>query len=437
MRGVAYQGGGSHAEVADADALTDALLEVFVQVQAVDSVFSAVSLPLSAHSQDTFADQVFVGMFRPDPLAGPRWFGNLKQYGIGYDLVTDSLQLVDSMNRPAISAATGFIEPGAVSFWTSPSQFWINSPSGTPPSASDSPDGEIVEKGGAAQRLRERLASSQAARSVFTCIGCPEGSALSTSRFDRNNASITPAMLGAADAAERDALIDWVRGADNAADEKGPGSPTTVRPSVHGDVLHSRPVVVDYGGDLGAVVFYGSNDGMLRAVGGAKSGANAGQELWSFVAPEFFGRFGRLRDNWPPVGYPSMPAGMPTESRGYFFDGPIGVYRNQSTRTTIIYPTMRRGGHVVYAIDVSEPLEPRFLWKKTPRDLSVLAQTWSEPRVARIRGYAGPVLIFGAGYDAAAEDADPAAATTAGNSIIPWTPSTDGCCANSPAPTAA
>ncbi|HVL58768.1 MAG TPA: PilC/PilY family type IV pilus protein, partial [Burkholderiaceae bacterium] len=210
----------------------------------------------------------------------------------------------------------------------------------------------------------------------------------------------------------------WVRGTDNAGDERGPGLPTTVRPSIHGDVLHSRPVVIDYGEPIGPVVFYGSNDGLLRAVGAARDGPFAGQELWGFVAPEFFGRLARLRENWPLVAYPTMPEGLAAQPRDYFFDGPVGVYRNSATGSTILYPTMRRGGRTIYAIDVSDPLQPRFLWKKTPQDLPVLGQTWSEPRVARIRGQSGPVLVLGAGYDASAEDADPRGATSAGNAVL-------------------
>jgi type IV pilus assembly protein PilY1 len=42
-------------------------------------------------------------------------------------------------------------------------------------------------------------------------------------------------------------LINWVRGQDNMGDEKGPGGTVTLRPSVHGDVLHSRPTVLNYG----------------------------------------------------------------------------------------------------------------------------------------------------------------------------------------------
>ncbi len=42
---------------------------------------------------------------------------------------------------------------------------------------------------------------------------------------------------------------------------------TGARHSIHGDVLHSRPVAINYGNE-GVVVYYGVNDGFLRAIDG-------------------------------------------------------------------------------------------------------------------------------------------------------------------------
>ena len=74
-----------------------------------------------------------------------------------------------------------------------------------------------------------------------------------------------------------------------------------MRPSAHGDVIHSRPVAINYGTDAPA------GRGVLRRQrrraacdqrqpraileadrDSAINGVAAGQEIWSFVAPEFF-----------------------------------------------------------------------------------------------------------------------------------------------------
>ena len=65
----------------------------------------SASLPVSVNARGTFLNQIFMGMFRPDGDALPRWRGNLKQYQFGYDPTTDSLFLSDKNGNPAISGA--------------------------------------------------------------------------------------------------------------------------------------------------------------------------------------------------------------------------------------------------------------------------------------------------------------------------------------------
>ena len=425
IQAIANQGGGSYHSASSVDALVQALLQIFYEIQAVNSVFAAASLPVSVNARGTYLNQVYMGMFRPDGDANPRWRGNLKQYQFGLD-ATGNLSLVDANGTPAISASTGFISPSAVSFWTSPSTFWANQLLGTPPTAGDSPDGEVVEKGAAAQRLRTVYATDQTSRTVLTCIGCSANTALgatTATQFIDGNSAITAAALGLSTATDRTTLINWVRGTDNAGDEQGPTTTptTTVRASVHGDVLHSRPAVVNYGGSTGVIVFYGANDGMLHAINGNQTGTGAGNELWSYIPEEMFGKLNRLRIDTPKVQMPSTPAAVTAAPRDYFVDGPIGVYEklnaDSSVNQVIVYVAMRRGARSLYAFDVTTPTSPTLLWKKTPTDLSVLGQTWSEPRIARIHGNSNPVLVFGGGYDATAEDASSPGTTSMGNAV--------------------
>lgn len=225
---------------------------------------------------------------------------------------------------------------------------------------------------------------------------------------------------------DRTALINWVRGEDNFGDEASPGSGYTVRPSIHGDVLHSRPVVINYGDTRGLVVYYGANDGVFRAVNGSQAASigsvPAGGELWGLVLPDFFGRLNRQRVNSPELKLPStvLPSAQPKD---YFVDGSMGVFQQLKADGTIdkayIYLTMRRGGRFIYALDVTEPTDPKFMWKinSTDAGFEELGQTWSRPRVTLVNGYANPVLVFGAGYDPA-EDAEPPTADTMGRGIF-------------------
>ena len=245
------------------------------------------------------------------------------------------------------------------------------------------------------------------------------------------------ARLGASSATAtsnttRTSLTQWVRGYDNMGDELSPDTTYTtinIRPSVHGDVLHSRPTVINYGGTTGVVVYYGANDGVFRAINGNQTTSigsiKAGGELWGFIPSDFYSKLKRLRENKPVLKLPSTPVGIDPEpkTKDYFVDGSTGVYQllnsDGTTNTAYLYLAMRRGGQLLYALDVSTPTDPKYLWKisNADADFTELGQTWSQPKVANVKGYANPVLIFGAGYDTA-EDSEPPTADTMGRGIF-------------------
>ncbi|MGE5097758.1 MAG: pilus assembly protein, partial [Betaproteobacteria bacterium] len=166
---------------------------------------------------------------------------------------------------------------------------------------------------------------------------------------------------------------------------------------------------------VGPYVFYGANDGALRAIKGGRDGTTDGKESWSFVPPEFYGKFLRQRSQTPALQLPTV-LGANT-NKDYFFDGPIGSFQD-ATRAWI-FVTARRGGRFIYAFDVSDPTSPRFMWKKSSADanMSELGQTWSEPKAVKVKAFADPVLIFGAGYDPN-EDKTPASAATMGRGVF-------------------
>jgi type IV pilus assembly protein PilY1 len=493
VQSMASNGGGKSfvINVNDPNALNDLvkdLTAIFDEVQATNSVFASVSLPVSVNAQGTSLNQVYVGMFRPDATAAPRWAGNLKQYQLGYD-TSGNVVLNDSLGKPAISnAQTGFIAPTALSFWTADNQtdtprkgpftitaagytstivanwptsgFWVNHPTSAG-GAFDAPDGEIVDKGGVAEMARADYLTGQTTRKIYTCTSvgsCPSASTLPT--FDATTlAGNTLFGTTSSSTPSTSQLIDWIRGTDNntgtgAESPAGPGGLVTVRPSIHGDVLHSRPAVVNYGGSIGIVVFYGSNDGLFRAVNGNKDATapgvitmadgtyvRPGGELWSFIAPDFFGRFKRLRSNSPALTLGAAKG----SGKDYFFDGTTTVYQDlrvAGSPKTYIYLTARRGGRLIYAFDVSDPTKPPvFLWSKTNADIPELGQTWSQPKLALVKGHKDvggnpiPVVIMGGGYDTA-EDTDPATTDTMGRAIVVldavngstvWTACASGC----------
>jgi type IV pilus assembly protein PilY1 len=432
IKEVAIQGGGKYYEASDSGAMAANLRDIFDQISAVNSVFASASLPVSVNAQGTYLNQVFMGMFRPDEVSRPRWPGNLKQYQFAYDSQTQRVDLVDAAGVSAINPTTGFITPAARSFWTTAgpyTDFWKNKTWGDEVNlggASDSPDGQIVEKGGAAQRLRELYLTSQTSRPVYTA----DSGALK----DFNSTNVSQAALGAADATERDAILAWTRGTDNRSpsDEQGPGTVTsvvngttstvtaTVRGSIHGDVIHSSPAVINYGGTTGVVVFYGDNSGMLHAVRGAQAGTGAGNELWSFVPSEFLPKLRRLRNNTPKVQFAAtnMTEYPDAMRKDYGMDGPITFYQKSGTGAAVwLFAGMRRGGRALYAFDITTPGTPTLKWKLDNSDIAALGQTWSEARVTRIKDVTDPVIIMGGGYDPG-EDSSSPGTPAMGNVVI-------------------
>lgn len=424
--------------VTNADQTQLAIEKALSEIQSVNSAFASASLPVSVNAQGTYLNQIFIGMFRPEEA--PRWYGNLKQYQFvaEYDAdgVVVGLKTADKNGTPVVSPLTGFVTPCVESFWSTADTYWPEGYQGNCVGAderSNLPDGEIVEKGGAAQKLR--ALAGESARTVKTCNSTACGA---LADFNTGNSAITAELLTPVtdpvtptiSSSERDAIINWARGQNVDGEALGVGDdkiiyPTSVmRPSVHGDVVHSRPLAVDYGGDIGVVVFYGGNEGMLRAINGNQTkaisgGFDAGAELWSFVAPEHYGKFDRLRANTTAVSFPDLVVGDddPTpQPKDYFFDGPISVYSSGSSKW--MYAAMRRGGSAVYAFDVSNPASPTLKWKHDGTDLTNIGQTWSEPKVAKVAGYPSvasttksPVIIMGGGYDTC-EDLDAVPNTT-------------------------
>lgn len=431
LKNMAAEGGGEYAQAGSYAALSLEIKNFTDKMLATNSVFASASLPVSVSVRGSYLNQVYLGVFRPDGNAQPNWVGNLKQYKLGanYNTTPPSVILVDSVGASAENAGTGFVNPGAISFWTSSSTFWnpayyVNSQGLG--GSSDSPDGDLVEKGGVAQFLRTAYPTSQATRKIYTCTGTGTAACGAMASFDTNNAGITNTLLGASSTTEHDAIINWVRGGnvnlDDPINKNANTTTTSIRGFVHGDVLHSRPAIINYNRTADDVmVFYGANDGMLHAVkGGQDTSANDGNELWSFVAPEHYGQFKRMRDHSPLIDSTNTATAKP-----YFMDGSPTVYtfttatdgKIDYTRgdKAYLFMSMRRGGRFIYAFDVSNPASPTVLWKRSNQDtgFNELGQSWSDPRVAKIRYSASGassgslVLIFGLGYDPVAEDPDP------------------------------
>ena len=440
LQRAANVGGGKYFPVKTQQDIDLAFQEILAEIRATNSTFAAASLPISATNRSQSLNQVFIGMFRPDNNPRPRWMGNLKQYQLARTSI--GIDLVDRLGSDAVSLDTGFLRDCAASFWTTDSaSYWATvrdrdmarSNCATFPvlggvtgsTWSDFPDGPTVEKGGVAEVLRK-------GNNPPTTNSSPTWLANRTILTYSSSAPSKLVPLTTAVTGWSATLDNWVKGVDDMAAtyteftdtvETTTATATATlprsRPSIHGDVVHSRPLPVNYGA-AGVTVYYGANDGMLRAVD-----ATTGKERWAYVAPEHYPAYQRLHDNTPLVSYPNVTSTLNPQPKDYFFDGSFALYQNLDSTKIWIFPSMRRGGRMLYAFDVSDPASPRIKWRIgcpnltndtgcTSSDLEGIGQTWSMPNPAFLKGYSGfsestriPILVVGGGYDRC-EDVDSA-----------------------------
>jgi type IV pilus assembly protein PilY1 len=332
--------------------------------------FVAPTVPVSRMERTTAGDKVYLAFFKA--ASNKMWRGNLKKYGVAQ---TDSGDIkigdiLDANGNPALDS-NGKFYPATRSYWTT------------------SPlDGDEVEKGGAGEILFNRTAS----REIFTYLLTTKKIKDNDNKLDKLNSKLKPETFGLeqGDNDGKNKLIDFIYGLDSYDDDMD-GNTTEKRDWILGSVIHSRPVFIHYGSR--SVIFVGSNDGMLHAFDDSN-----GSELWAFIPPDLLPKLKSLHE----------------DVVEFFVDGSPKPYiaydANGAITKAIIILGERRGGNRYYALDVTNPLDPQFLWAIDPSTsgFSELGQTWSSPNIGKIAYGAGEkwVLFIGGGYDTN-QDNDP------------------------------
>ena len=364
----ATYGHGKYYYTENAQQLADAFQNIVGDIMEKTSSFVAPIVPVSRMERTSAGDKIYLALFQP--RKDKVWSGNIKKFGVvqsGANLG----QIVD-VNGSAALDDHGQIFPTALSYWT------------TIPM-----DGSDVEKGGVGEILMNR----SSARKIYTYLGSSADLTHSSNAFNTTN--VTPTLLGllAGDTVGRDKLVQFVLGYDS-YDDNGNGNTTEKKDWILGSFLHSRPLLIHYASQ--SVVFAGANDGMLHAFNDA-----TGEELWGFAPPNLLKNLQALRADV----VESFVDGSPKAYIDYKADGSIN-------RAILIFGE-RRGGDHYYALDVTNPNSPSYLWEISPSTagFSELGQTWSTPNIGKIAYGAGEkwVAFIGGGYDGN-QDNDPVTA---------------------------
>lgn len=379
----AERGKGEYYTANNAQQLSEAFQGAIYSILSQDTTFTSPAVAVDTFTRTESRNEVFYAMFKPTERLN--WPGNIKKLEL---VETDEgAILVDANGEPAIDESTGFIKESATTFW------------------STGQDGGAVEAGGVGGRLLSRNLSG---RTLYTDTGTNQ--ALET--FDAD--SLEPAdfgeatepglwrLFGASSEGGFDKQLAWARGYD-AYDSDGDDVTDEARDWILGDILHSQPLIMNYGGDEDDPdlrILVGTNAGFLHMFG-----ASDGDEDWAFTPRALVDLHQQRRRN--PVTSDNV-YGMDLTPVAYRLDvDNDGTIESGDGDKVYVYAGMRRGGRSLYALDVTNPDSPGFLWSIGPSDtgFAELGQTWSRPAVTFVPGYKDnngnykPVLIFGAGYD--------------------------------------
>ena len=385
--------------------LVETLSSIFRQILSVSTTFTAASVPISVLNRAQIIDNVYIALFKADSLNRKSWPGNLKKLKI--DLTNSTL--VDRSGNNAV-AIDGRIKNDSLTFWTDENTL----PAADPDNDEvDGKDGRSVQRGGAGQIIPGyrsgspgSLNSDTGARKLF--YQPSSGTTLPALNANSTTATALQSDLAAADSTEALTLLKYARGLD-VLDEDLDTVTNEARQWILGDPLHSRPLPINYGARSGYSttnpdirIVMGSNDGFFHMFKNTTTGgSDLGEESWAFMPRAVMQNIKVLKANASGSPHP------------YGVDGPPSVYFKDANNDGIINSAdgdkvwvffgLRRGGHNYYALDVTNPDSPSFMWSITNSgDFSELGFTFSQPRVEMLKWDSNdpkPVIIVGGGYD--------------------------------------
>ena len=475
------------AALSDPRELLEALQGIAGQINSVSSSYVAVTVPVNADNRVTSLPHVFVALFQVDENGKPLWPGNVKKLDVVTTTLLDGseqLDVKDALGNPAFNPVTGRINDDALTLWTVPTAADVAAADTTRGEISGR-DGSSVRRGGAGHKIPGYRSggvglrnSDAGARQIFlepesinplalsgnallpldasddpgalrenvdvqtrfgfrdTTVACDETDGtycLSAIKEVLDAAAI--AYPGSPSAAQKEAmaknatqaLLKWIRGID-VFDADADSSRTDTRRWLMGDVLHSRPVAINYGarppGGSGyseanqdVRLVFGANDGLMRMVRNSLAGASKpsavtqqgdeyGEEVWAFMPRGLLSHVPRLAMTVTNVGV-NRPYGVDGEPTLFTIDtNRDGIIDNDSSCTVgaedcdraWIYFGLRRGGKSYYALDVSNPdaTAPKLMWKidESAPGFSDLGMTFSTPRVGWVRFEDDPANQF-------------------------------------------
>ncbi|MCP4412130.1 MAG: hypothetical protein GY808_06130 [Gammaproteobacteria bacterium] len=385
----------------DAATLIAAFQGAITEISGSNESFTSPAVAVDTFSRTESTNEVFFAMF--EPKNSINWKGNIKRLNLKTNESTGVATLEDANGNPAIDNTTGKISSSARTVWST-----VN-------------DGDVVTEGGIGALLAARNLTTKP-RVLYSNTGASDAfEAFNSTNMDKATFGYTTDdelydFFTVQDADDFADVINWGRGFD-VYDEDADNDTTDTQSWLLSDILHSHPIVVNYGA-LGSATQSNPEQRLLVGTNGGffhMFGVDDGQEDWAFFPKELGPILVRRLANATSTDHAYGIDAPPTI---YTDDGGDGTINHADGDVAYIYFGLRRGGRNMYALNISNPDSPSFLWKIIggSGNFAELGQTWSQPVVTTIPGYYDmvdhdndsatediaeykPVLIFGAGYD--------------------------------------
>jgi len=185
-----------------------------------------------------------------------------------------------------------------------------------------------------------------------------------------------------------------------------------------GDIFHSNGIIVGEpsrffedegfsgkGGfyqakkDRAKVIIAGANDGMLHAFD-----ATTGNEQWAFIPNSLLKNL-----KFMVSAHTYYVDSSPKVADAWFFSNSTDTTKSVDEWKTVLICGLRKGGKTYFALDITDTLNPKYLWefpKSTDSvTLAKVGQSWSEPVIGRVKVEVGGelyerwVAFIGGGFD--------------------------------------
>jgi Tfp pilus tip-associated adhesin PilY1 len=326
-----------HFDATSAGGLSQAILDAVNSIISRTSSFTAPVVPVT---RTTSGNKIYMAFFKP--LEENFWEGNVTKFGLNA-----ANEIIGSDGNPA-TWPNGSMRDDATPYWATIDWADISKSNG-------------IHNGN---------------RKIYTYLGAVDNLTDSANRFAADNANLTDMILGhptditvnGNPVTGKEKIINYFRGAD-ILDEDGDTDVTENRSVITGDVLHSEPLVFTYqfaNGSAKTLVFFGANDGMLHAVlddvdpnvNISGDEVNHGREAWAFIPPDQLNRLKYILEGTSHEDY------VDSSPKIYFHD--VDEDRQVDSvdgDKVILVCGLRKGGSSYFALDVTDPDTPKYLWR--------------------------------------------------------------------------